>query len=297
MSHPHEIRDRRLLVVSLALVLVTMAAEIVFGLVAGSLALLADSGHMLTDAVALGLAVVAAWAATQPPRGRFTFGFKRGEILAAQANGILLAVLGVGIVVEAVRRLAEPTEVDAELVGWVALVGVVISVAVSALLARAQGESLNIRAAYLHVVTDVAAFVATGIAALLILLTGWDRFDPLASLFVAALLFWASYGLLRESARIFLLAAPESAPPAEVGRAIATHPGVVDAHDLHIFTVTSGFPALSAHVLVEPGADCHRVRLELERMLRERFGVEHTTLQVDHVGEHTGLEIGRSRVR
>ena len=292
----HQVRDRRLLVLSLGLVLVTMIVEIVAGALADSLALLADAGHMLTDAVALGLAVLASWAAAKPPRGRWTFGFKRGEILAAQANGIILAVLAIWIVYEGVRRLIDPPDVRAELVGWVALVGVVISLAITALLARAQGESLNVRGAYLHVVTDVAAFVGTGVAAGLILLTGWDRFDPIASMLVAGLLLWGSYGLLKESGRIFLLAAPESAPPDEVGRAIASHPGVVDAHDLHVWTVTSGFPALSAHVLVETAADCHRIHLELEQMLHERFGLDHTTLQVEHVGEDTGLEIRRSAI-
>jgi cobalt-zinc-cadmium efflux system protein len=302
MTHAHEQdhgrvtghRHRRLLALALALVLVTMIVEVVAGVVAGSLALLADAGHMLTDAVALGLAVLASWAAARPPQGRWTFGFSRGEILAAQANGIILALLAVWIVYEGVLRLIDPPEVQAEIVGWVAVAGVAISIVVALLLARAQGESLNVRAAYLHVITDVAAFVATGVAAGLILLTGWDRFDPIASMLVAGLLLWASYGLLKESGRVFLLAAPDSAPPDEVGRALADHPAVVEAHDLHVFTVTSGFPALSAHVLVEPGADCHRIRLELEQLLRDRFGIDHTTLQVEHVGADRGLQIRRS---
>jgi hypothetical protein len=141
----------------------------------------------------------------------------------------------------------------------------------------------------------LVAFAATAAAGGLILATGWDRFDPLASLLVAALVFAAAFELLRESGRIFLEGAPESAPPAEVGRALAEHPGVAETHDLHVWTVTSGFPALAAHVLVEPGADCHRIRLELERMLHERFGIDHTTLQVEHVGVATGLEIRSAR--
>jgi cobalt-zinc-cadmium efflux system protein len=295
-DHGHgsrEFRDRRLLVISLSLVLVTMAAEVAVGLAAGSLALLADAGHMLTDAVALGLAVLAAWAAARPPQGRWTFGFKRAEILAAQANGIVLGLLAIWILVEGVRRLLDPPDVRAGLVGWVALAGIAVSITIAALLARAQGESLNVRAAYLHVVTDVAAFAATGIAAGLILLTGWDRLDPVASMLIAILLLFGSYSLLKESTLIFLEGAPASAPPAEVGRAIASHAGVVETHDLHIWTVTSGFPALAAHVLVEPGADCHRIRLELEAMLRERFALEHTTLQVEHAGASSGLEIRR----
>jgi cobalt-zinc-cadmium efflux system protein len=286
--------DRRLLAVSLGLFLVFMVIEIVVGIVASSLALLADAGHMLTDAAALALALVAAWAASRPARGRWTFGFVRAEILAAQANGIALVLIAVWITYEAIRRLIDPPEVDAALVAVVALAGIVMNVVVLAILARAQRQSLNVRGAYLHIVTDLGAFAGTAAAAALILVTEWDRFDPIASLFVAALALAAAWSLLKESGRIFLEGAPASAPPADVGHAIAAHPGVVETHDLHVWTVTSGFPALSAHVLVEPGADCHRIRLELEQLLRERFGVDHTTLQVDHVGVESGIEIRRS---
>ncbi|MDQ3891012.1 MAG: cation diffusion facilitator family transporter [Actinomycetota bacterium] len=285
--------DRRLLALALAVLLAFMALEVVVGLVAGSLALLADAGHMLTDALALAFALVAAWAASRPARGRWTFGFGRAEILAAQANGIALALIAVWIVYAAIRRLLDPIDVDAALVAPVALAGIVVNLAVLALLARAERQSLNVRGAYLHVATDLAAFVGTALAAGLILLTEWDRFDPIASLFVAGLALAGAWTLLRESGQIFLEGAPSSAPPDEVGDAIVEHPGVVEAHDLHVWTVTSGFPALSAHVLVEPAADCHRIRLELERVLEERFGIAHTTLQVDHVGVESGLEISR----
>jgi cobalt-zinc-cadmium efflux system protein len=301
MSHSHHDHarvtgrvDRRLLVVSLALLLGFMAAEVVFGILASSLALLADAGHMLTDAAALALALVAASLAARPPGGRWTFGFGRVEILAAQANGLTLLLFGIWIVYEAVRRLIDPPEVDAVVVGIVAAAGIVVNLVVVALLSRARRQSLNVRGAYLHIVTDLAAFVGTGIAAALILLTGWNRLDPVASLVVAGLMFAAAWSLLRESGRIFLEGAPESAPPADVGPAIAAHPGVVETHDLHVWTVTDGFPALSAHVLVQPGADCHRIRLELEALLHERFGIDHTTLQVEHVGSARGLEITRS---
>jgi cobalt-zinc-cadmium efflux system protein len=286
--------DRRLLAVSLALLLAFMVAEVVLGILASSLALLADAGHMLTDAAALALALVAASLAARPAGGRWTFGFGRVEILAAQVNGVTLLLIGIWIVVEAIRRLVSPPEVDAAVVGVVALAGIAVNLIVVALLARAERQSLNVRGAYLHIVTDLAAFVGTAVAAGLILLTGWDRFDPLASLLVAALMFAAAWSLLRESGRIFLEGAPASAPPGDVGRAIVRHPGVVEAHDLHVWTVTDGFPALSAHVLVQPGADCHRIRLELERLLHESFGIDHTTLQVEHVGSASGLEISRS---
>jgi cobalt-zinc-cadmium efflux system protein len=292
--HSDERADRSLLAVSLGLLLVLMAGEVVAGILASSLALLADAGHLLTDAAALALALVAAWAARLPARGRWTFGFGRAEILAAQINGITLVLIAVWIVIEAVRRLVSPPEVDAGLVAMVALAGIAVNLVVVALLARASRRSLNVRGAYLHIATDLAAFAGTAFAAGLILATGWDRFDPIASLCVAGLMLYASASLLKESGRIFLEGAPASAPPAAVGEAIATHPGVAETHDLHVWTVTSGFPALSAHVLVEPGADCHRIRLELERMLHERFGLDHTTLQVEHVGAARGLEISRS---
>lgn len=291
--HPGRDADARLLLLSLAVILVFTALEIAVGIAADSLALLADAGHMLTDASALAIALVAARAAARPPRGPWTFGFGRAEILAAQANGIALALVGVWITIEAVRRLLDPREVDAALVLPVALAGIVVTGLISLLLARSESRSLNIRGAYLHILTDVAAFAGTALAAVLILLTGWNRLDPAASLVVAALALAAAWTLVRDSGRIFLEAAPPSAPPDEVGEAIVDHPRVVEAHDVHVWTVTSGFPALSAHVLVEPGADCHRIRLELERLLRERFGLEHTTLQVDHVGVGTGLAIDR----
>jgi cobalt-zinc-cadmium efflux system protein len=298
MSHMHmhadSRADRRILALSLGLLLAFMVAEVVLGIVASSLALLADAGHMLTDASALGLALFAAWAASLPARGRWTFGFARAEILAAQANGITLVVIGLLIVYSAIRRLISPPEVEAGIVTVVAVAGIVVNLAVLALMARAERQSLNLRGAYLHIATDLAAFVGTALAGVLILTTGWNRFDPIASLFVAGLMFGASITLLRESGRIFLEGAPSSAPPAEVGRAIVGHDGVVETHDLHVWTVTDGFPALSAHVLVEPGADCHRIRLELERMLDQRFGLEHATLQVEHVGTASGLEIRRS---
>jgi cobalt-zinc-cadmium efflux system protein len=290
-QHDHARADRRLLAVALVVLLAFMAAEVVLGIVAQSLALLADAGHMLTDAAALGLALFAAWAASLPARGRWTFGFARAEILAAQANGVTLLVIAVLILYSAVRRLVDPPDVEGGIVTIVALAGIGVNVGVLAILTRARRESLNMRGAYLHVATDLVAFVGTAIAGLLIVLTGWDRFDPLASILVAALMLGAALTLLRESGRIFLEGAPASALPADVGKAIAAHDGVVETHDLHVWTVTSGFPALSAHVLVRRDADCHQIRLELETMLRERFGVEHSTLQVEHVADATGLQI------
>jgi cobalt-zinc-cadmium efflux system protein len=283
-SHHHhgQDADRRALTIALVLIAAFLVAEVVASFVAGSLALLADAGHMLTDAGALAFALFAATLAARPAQGRWTFGYKRLEILAAQANGVTLLVVALLIVFGAVRRLITPEEVRGGVVLVVALVGIGVNAAATAVLARASRESLNVRGAFLHVATDMAAFAGTAVAGALILVTGWNRFDPLASLGVAALMLWASWGLLRESASIFLERSPTGIDPAAVGHALIAEPDVVQVHDLHVWTVTSGFPALAAHVLVAPDSDCHGVRRNLERMLRERFDLEHTTLQVEH---------------
>jgi cobalt-zinc-cadmium efflux system protein len=285
VHHDHEHRlegDRRALTIALALVASIMGAEIAAGLIGHSLALLADAGHMLTDAAALGFAVVASAMAARPAAGRWTFGYSRLEILAAQANGITLGLLALWIVWSAVHRLVDPHDVHGGLVLVVALGGAVVSLLASLVLARASRESLNVRGAFLHVVTDVAAFGATAVAGGLILATGWNRLDPIASLAVAALMIWSSVQLLRESTAIFLERAAEDTDPEAIGHALVAEPGVVEVHDLHVWTVTSGFQALSAHVLVAPDSDCHAARRRLQEMLGERFGLTHTTLQVDH---------------
>ena len=281
MSHEHSHdAGRRALTIAFCLIVALLAGEVVFGIIAGSLALLADAGHMLTDAAALGLALGAASVAQRPARGRWTFGFRRLEILAAHINGITLLVVGVVIVYTAVWRLIDPPEVRGGIVLVVALVGIVVNLAAAAVLRGPSHGSLNVRGAFLHVATDLAAFMGTAIAGALILVTGWDRFDPIASLVVAALIFWSSFVLLRESTRILLDVAPRE--PREIAEAMLAVPHVADVHDLHVWTVGSGFPSVSAHVLVDPGADCHAIRLELARLLTEQFGLSHSTLQVEH---------------
>jgi len=281
-SHAHA-SARRPLAIALGLILGLMVGEIVFGFVAGSLALLADAGHMLTDAAALALALVAASLAGRPARGRWTFGFRRLEILAAHVNGVTLLVVGVVIVYTAVRRLVDPPEVRGGIVLAVALAGIAVNLVAAALLHRPSRDSLNVRGAFLHVATDLVAFIGTAVAGALILVTGWDRFDPIAGLLVAGLMFWGAYGLLRESTRIFLEVAPTNIQPDAVGRALCAEPDVVEVHDLHVWTLADGFPVASAHVLVAPGADCHAIRERLEQRLAQLFGLEHSTLQVEHV--------------
>jgi cobalt-zinc-cadmium efflux system protein len=280
--HGDATAGRRPLAAALALIVGLLVAEVAVGILAGSLALLADAGHMLTDAAALAVALVAAAVAQRPPGGSWTFGFRRVEILAALANGITLALVGIWIVFAAVRRLISPTDVHGGLVVALAGAGILVNLAAAALLAGPSRKSLNVRGAFLHVATDVAAFAGTAVAGALILVTGWDRFDPLASLAVAVLIFWSSAVLLRESSRILLDVSPGEMPPENVAEAMLAVADVVEVHDLHVWTVGSGFPSLSAHVLVRPEGDCHEARRELAAMLAARFGLEHTTLQVEH---------------
>jgi len=279
---------------TLALVLIVsfLVVEVVVGVIAGSLALLSDAAHMLTDAAAIALSLVALRLAQRPARGPLTFGLKRVEILSAQANGLTLLILALVICVEGVRRLVSPPEVEGGLVLIVALAGIVVNLAATAVLARANRQSLNVEGAFQHILTDLYAFIGTAVAGAVILLTGFARADAIASLVVAGLMLHSAYGLLRDSGRVFLEAAPQGMDPEEIGRALIAVPSVVEVHDLHVWEVTSGFPALSAHVLVRPDADCHGARREMEAVLHERFGIDHTTLQVDHEGgELLSLEV------
>ena len=285
-DHDHSrAADRRALATALTLIVAFLAFEVTMGIVAGSLALLADAGHMLTDALALAAALVAARLATHRPGGQWTFGLGRAEILAAQANGLTLLLVGIWVVYGAVRRLASPPDVRGGIVLVVALVGIAVTLIATFVLARADRESLNVRGAFLHVATDLAAFIGTAVAGALVLATGWDRFDPIAGLLVAALMVRSAWSLLRESGRIFMEASPAGIDPADVARSLAEDAEVVEVHDLHVWTVTSGFPALAAHVLVSPGADCHAARRRLQHVLEERFHLHHVTLQVDHVAQ------------
>ena len=286
-EHSHGVSadaDASKLAITLGLIVGFMAVEVTVGVLASSLALLADAGHMLTDAAALGLSLLAVRLARRPAKGAMTFGFKRAEILSAQFNGATLLVLALLIVYGAIRRLVSPAEVKGGAVLGVALAGIAVNLVATWTLSRANRTSMNVEGAFQHILTDLIAFIATAIAGAVVLATGFDRADGIASLVVAAIMLWASWRLLLESGRVFLEAAPRGVDPDEVGRAMASQPGVVEVHDLHVWEVTSGFPALSAHVLVRTDADCHAARRGLEAILREQFGLEHTTLQVDHDG-------------
>ncbi len=284
-GHSHAVADDAdggRLAVALALILGFMAVELAVGVIAHSLALLSDAAHMLTDAGAIGLSLVALRLAARPARGAMTFGLKRVEILSAQANGVTLLILAAFVAYEAVRRLFDPPHVRGWLVLAVALIGVLVNLLAAWTLAKANRRSLNVEGSFQHILTDLYGFIGTAIAAGVILVSGFQRADPLVSLLIAGLMIRSGFALVKASGRVFLEAAPEGLDPQAIGRALVAREGVVEVHDLHVWEVTSGFPALSAHVLVGSDCDCHRARREMESMLRERFGLDHTTLQVDH---------------
>jgi cobalt-zinc-cadmium efflux system protein len=295
-GHSHGVTpetNKRRLTIALVLIVGFMCGEVVAGVLAHSLALISDAGHMLTDAGAIGLSLFALHLAAKPAGGNRTYGLKRAEILSAQLNGATLLVLAVLIVIEAIRRLVAPPTVGGWTVLIVALAGIAVNVLATLQLARANRENMAVEGSFQHIVTDLYAFVGTAVAGAIIIATGFDEADPIASLLVAALMVRAAYGLLRASGRVLLELAPEGMSAEEIGRALADHPRVESVHDLHVWEIASDFPALSAHVLVHPGDDCHAIRRELEVMLHERFGIDHTTLQVDHTTGDRLVKIGR----
>jgi cobalt-zinc-cadmium efflux system protein len=279
--------------IALALIVSFMAIEVVLGIVAHSLALLSDAAHMLVDAAALGMSVWAARLALRPAEGRMTFGFRRAEILAAQANAVTLLVLGFAIVVEALRRLDAPPHVHGPLVLGTAVAGAAVNILALRQVARANRSNLNVEGSFRHLLTDLYAFAGTAVAGLVVWLTGFDRADPIASLLVAGLMVLTAWPLLRASGQILLEASPEGLEPAEIGATLRGYPGVTDVHDLHVWEISSGFPALSAHVLVGREEDCHRIRRDLEALLGERYGIDHTTLQVEHTADRLLWPDGR----
>ena len=285
--------DSRRLSIALALIVGFMAVEVVVGILASSLALISDAAHMLTDAGALVMSLVVIRLMRRPAAGNLTFGLRRTEILSAQANGAALLVLGLLIVYEAIRRLITPPDAGGKAMLVVALAGIAVNLAATRVLAGADRRSMNVEGSFQHLLTDLAAFVITAIAGVVILATGQTRADGVASLVIAAIMLRASYVLLRDSGRVLLEAAPEGMDTEEIGRALAGHPNVTNVHDLHVWEIGTGFPALSAHVLVAQGDDCHAVRRELETLLATQFGIEHTTLQVEHEKAGRLLRIGK----
>jgi cobalt-zinc-cadmium efflux system protein len=282
--------------IALGLNAVYTACEVLAGFLTDSLALLADAAHNLSDVAALGIALVATVLAARPATPQRSFGYKRAEILSALANGVLLVVISIFVFYESIRRLSDPADVPG---GWLILVaglGIAVNVVSGIVLWRQGSENLNMRAAILHLGGDALASLGVVVAGVIIITTGWLEADPVVSLLIGVLILASSWTVLRDAVSILLEEAPRGIDAAEVGRRMAAVQGVADVHDLHIWTITSGFPALAAHVLVRPGDDCHAKRRELESLLRDGYGIEHTTLQVDHASEPAGV-IGVDEVR
>jgi len=293
-AHVHDrAESSRALAMALAVTAAYTVVEVVGGIYTGSLAVLADAVHMLSDNLAIALALAAAWLATRPATPGRSYGYKRAEVLAALANGVLLVALSIWIFVAAFQRLTDPPDV---LGGWmlvIAVVGIAVNLAAGSVLYRSRAASINVEAAFRHVLADLLGSFGVLAAAVVILTTGWLQADPIVSILIGLLVLASAWTILRDSTQILLEATPRGMDATEIGRRLAGAPGVVEVHDLHVWTITSGFPALSAHVLVRPGEDCHGRRRELERLLHDEFGIEHTTLQVDHAAEGGLVEIAR----
>ncbi len=288
-GHSHG-ADKRALAVVLAITLLYTVAEVVGGLVTGSLALLADAAHMASDNVALALALLAFWLSSRPPTPNRSFGYKRAEILAALFNGVTIVVVSAWIFYEAFQRFLDPPEV---LGGWmlaVATLGLAVNVVGTVILSRSAGENLNMQGALRHLIADLLGSVGVMVAAGVVLLTGWTYADPLVSVVIGVLVLLSSWRLLKESTNILLEGSPPGVDAERVGERMVAVAGVEEVHDLHVWTITSGFPALAAHVLVGRDQDCHERRRELEDILRRDFDIDHTTLQMDHLGDHAAEE-------
>ena len=287
--------DRKYLLTALVLLTAFMLAEVITAVLSGSLALLSDAGHMLSDVGAIGGALWAIALAARPPSGKWTYGWRRAEILSAALNGITLLVVAGIVTAEAIGRLIHPPRVEGGLVIGVAVAGIAVNIAATWVLARANRSSLNVEGAFRHVLTDLYGFIGTVIAGIVIVTTGFTRADAIASLLVVALMVKAAWGLLRDSGRVLLEAAPEGMDLEEVHAHLAEVPHVLGVHDLHAWTVTSGLPALSAHVVIEDDCflDGHAPRLldHLQACLAGHFDVEHSTFQLE-AAAHAGHEPG-----
>ena len=284
-GHTHSVSadaDRRYLTIAFLLIVGFMAFEVVVGILAHSLALLSDAAHMLTDAGALALSLLILRYVQRPGSEALTYGRRRAEVLSGQANGAVLLVLGLIVIYESISRLIAPPDVAGLAVTMVAAAGVVVNLLAAWVMAKANRQSLNIEGSFQHILTDLYAFIGTLIAGIVIMVTGFDRADAIASIVVAVLMLRSGVDLQRKAIRVLLEGAPEGMLPAEVGVAMARGEHVKEVHDLHVWELAPGHPILTAHVLVARDADCHAVRRALERMLNERFKIAHTTLQVDH---------------
>jgi cobalt-zinc-cadmium efflux system protein len=273
--------NRARLAWTLGLTLVYMVAEIVGGYLADSLALLADAGHMFSDAAALGLSLFAAWISLRPPTPQHSYGYYRAEILAALANGATLIAISILIFIEAARRLGSPQPVEGPLMLGIAAGGLVINLIGLAILHSGKDESLNIHGAWLHLLTDALGSVAALVAGGLIWRFGWNWVDPVASILIGLLVIYSSWNLLKQAIAILMESTPPHLDVDAVRSAMIVAPGVCGVHDLHIWTITSGMESLSAHVVLLPGHEAHAALVSLRRILHERFSIDHITIQIE----------------
>lgn len=280
-GHSHAASPARTVALALALTGGFLVVEAIAGWLTGSLALLADAGHMLTDVAALALSLAAIYLAARPATHSRTFGYKRVEILAAAINGLALIVIAVVITWEAVSRIREPAEVQGVPMLVVAVLGLGVNLLAMRLLAAGRRESLNLRGAYLHIIGDMLGSAGAIVAAIVILLTGWRQADPIISVLVALLIVFSAWRLLRESIDVLLESTPAGIDVGEMEAGMAQIPGVQCVHDVHVWTVTSGFPAMSAHVSIADNADYNAVMVAAHALLRERYGIPHATLQLE----------------
>src|SRR3954469_5797242 len=272
--------NRRKMTAALGINVVLLVAGVVGALVFGSVALLADAGHVLSDVGAIALGLLAAAVATRPARGRRTFGLHRGEILAALVNGLLLVAVSVAVFVEAIGRLTDPPSVDATGVLLIGLLGLAGNAAATVVLLAGDRQDLNLEGVLRHSAADALGSLGVVVSAVIVLATGWRYADPIAGLLIGVLVLVGSYGLVRDAFDVLMEAAPAGIDVEEGGKAMAAVPGVREVHDLHVWTVTSGFPALAAHIRTDPSDDLDEVRSRVEAVLHERFEIQHTTLQI-----------------
>lgn len=281
--HHNRSSSRHRLALTLGLAAIYMVAEIIGGLWTGSLALLADAGHMFSDVASLALSLFAAWVSERPPTSRRTYGFYRTEILAAMVNGATLVAIAVYILFEAYHRFRDPREVIGPVMMAIAVGGLAVNLLGLWLLSAGRDDNLNVRGAWLHVLTDALGSVGAIAAGALIWGFGWQWADPLASVLIAILVIYSSWRLLAEAVAVLMESAPHGIDVDEVRAAMGAAPGVVDVHDLHVWSITSGLDSLSAHVVIEDGRSHSQLLTALRAMLDERFGIVHVTIQIEPV--------------
>ncbi|HWM91189.1 MAG TPA: cation diffusion facilitator family transporter [Thermoanaerobaculia bacterium] len=281
--------NRRRLALTLVLAAAYMLAEAVGGWLTGSLALLADAGHMLSDAAALGLSLFAIWISQRPPNPRRTWGYHRTEILAALANGAALVAISIWVVVEAIARLRNPPQVDAPVMMGIAVGGLAVNLIGLRILSGGRDESLNVRGAWLHVLTDALGSVQAVVAGALIWAYGWAWADPVASVLISLLVVYSAWHLLKETVGVLMEGTPAHIDLDRVRTTLASLPGVCGVHDLHVWTITSGMEALSAHLVVVENASTATLLRQVQASLHDEFGIHHATVQIEPepCGQHT----------